>query len=106
MYIILYIIMNRKLLEAKKVAKKKKIENWETLKTSDIKDKRFSIISPSGKLIHFGLYPFKGEGTYLDHRDDTIRDAWRARHSKIKVGTQLAYKDKESPEYYSWNILW
>jgi hypothetical protein len=106
MYIILYIIMNRLLAEAKKVAKKKKIQNWETLQVSKVKDKRFSIITPSGRLINFGLYPFKGDGTFLDHDDVNIREAWRARHSKIKVGSNLAYKDKESPEYYSWNILW
>ena len=96
----------RLLLEAKKVAKKKKIENWDTLKISTVKGKRFSIVGPEGSLIHFGLWHFKGDGTFLDHKDITIREAWRARHSKIKKGEKLAYKDKTSPEYYSWNILW
>lgn len=98
--------MKRLLLEAKKVAKDKKIQNWETLKVSNVKNKRFSITSPSGQTINFGLFPFKGEGTFLDHNDVIIREAWRARHSRIKKGDHLAYKDKESPEYYSWNILW
>jgi len=96
----------RLLSEAKKVAKKRKIENWDTLKISIVKGKRFSIVGPDGSLIHFGLWPFKGDGTFLDHDDVTIREAWMARHSKIKKGNNLAYKDKTSPEYYSWNILW
>jgi hypothetical protein len=95
-----------KLEEAKAIAKNKKIENWETLNISKAKNKRFSIKSPSGKLINFGLWPFKGDGTFLDHRDNKIRDAWRARHSKILKNGKKAYEDKESPEYYSWEILW
>jgi hypothetical protein len=98
--------MVRMLLEAKKIAKRKKIQNWETLKVSTVKDKRFSIVGPDGNLINFGLYPYKGEGTFLDHNDVDIRDAWRKRHGKIMRGDKLAYKDKSSPEYYSWNILW
>jgi len=94
------------LLEAKKIAKRKKIQNWETLKVSTVKDKRFSIVGPDGNLINFGLWPYKGEGTFLDHNDVDIRDAWRKRHGKIMRGDKLAYKDKSSPEYYSWNILW
>jgi hypothetical protein len=95
-----------KLQEAKVIAKNKKIENWETLNISKAKNKRFSIKSPSGKLINFGLWPFKGEGTFLDHKDIKIRDAWRARHIKILKDGKKAYENKESPEYYSWNILW
>jgi hypothetical protein len=98
--------MVRMLLEAKKIAKRKKIQNWETLKVSTVKDKRFSIVGPDGNLINFGLWPYKGEGTFLDHNDVDIRDAWRKRHGKIMRGDKLAYKDKSSPEYYSWNILW
>ena len=94
------------LLEAKKIAKRKKIQNWETLKVSTVKDKRFSIVGPDGNLINFGLWPYKGEGAFLDHNDVDIRDAWRKRHGKIMRGDKLAYKDKSSPEYYSWNILW
>lgn len=98
--------MDRLLNKAKAIAKAKKIENWETLDISKAKDKRFSIKSPSGKLINFGLWEFKGKGTFLDHGDIKIRDAWRARHSKILKDGKKAYENKESPEYYSWNILW
>jgi hypothetical protein len=98
--------MDRLLSKAKTIAKNKKIDNWDTLAISNAKGKRFSIRSPDGKLINFGLFPFSGNGTFIDHNDDKIRDAWRARHSKIMKGGKLAYKDKSSPEYYSWNILW
>lgn len=97
---------DRLLHKAKSVAKSKRIQNWETLEISAAKNKRFSIISPSGKKINFGLWPFKGDGTFLDHNDTKIRNAWRARHSKILKDGREAYKNRESPEYYSWEILW
>jgi hypothetical protein len=98
--------MSRLLSEAKKVAKSKNIINWDTLEISKAKEKRFSIKSPTGKLINFGLWPFKGQGTFLDHKDDKIKENWRARHSKIMKDGKPSYLNKESPEYYSWNILW
>ena len=98
--------MDRKLNIVRDIAKKKKIVNWETLSIATAKDKRFSITSPSGKKINFGLYPFSGEGAYIDHKNDKLRDAWRARHSKILKDGKPAYLDKESPEFYSYNLLW
>ena len=97
---------SRGILNVISIAKKKNIKNWETLDVAEAKSKRFSIISPSGKKINFGLWPFSGEGTYIDHRDNKIREAWRARHSKILKDGKPAYLDKESPEYYSWHLLW
>lgn len=98
--------MDRLLNKAKAIAKSKNIDNWNTLDIAKAKNKRFSIKSPSGKLINFGLWEFKGKGTFLDHNDTKIRDAWRARHSKILKDGKKAYMDKESPEWYNWNILW
>jgi hypothetical protein len=96
----------RKLFEAKMIAKKKNIKNWDTLEVSNVKNKRFSIISPKGNKINFGLWPYNGRGTFIDHNDDSIKKAWQARHSKILKNGKPAYKDMESAEYYSWNILW
>lgn len=96
----------RNLLIATIRAKYLGIENWNTLKNSNVKNKRFSIITPKGKKINFGLYPFKGYGTYIDHLNDKLRENWRARHSKILKDGKPAYLNKESPEYYSWHILW
>lgn len=97
---------NTKLALVKRIAKEKNIENWETLEVSSAKNKRFSIISPKGKKINFGLFPYKGKGAFIDHKDENIRDAWRARHSKILIDGKPAYLNKESPEFYSWNLLW
>lgn len=94
---------DRKLKEARAVAKKKGIK--EEINISNAKNKRFAVIV-DGKTINFGLYPFAGKGTFLDHKDEKIRDAWRARHSKILKDGKPAYLNKNSPEYYSWNILW
>lgn len=76
------------------------------IKVSSRKGKRFMITRPDGKLIHFGLYPFTGEGAYIDHGDDKIRKNWRARHKKILKDGKPAYKNPDSPEFYSWNLLW
>lgn len=98
--------MDRQLSKVKLIAKQKNIKNWETLEISKVKNKRFSIISPSGKKINFGLWPFSGKGAFIDHEDDTIKKAWKARHSKILKDGKPAYKNMESPEFYSWSLLW
>ena len=95
--------MDRKLKQAQLIANKKGLGK---LEISNAKGKRFAIKSPSGKLINFGLWPYTGKGTFIDHGDEKIKEAWQARHSKIMNGGQPAYLNKESPEYYSWNILW
>ena len=70
---------------------------------SDVKNKRYYVIYKKKK-INFGL---QGGSTFIDHKDEKKRKAWRARHSKIrnKEG-QLVHKLKTSPDYWSWNILW
>jgi hypothetical protein len=95
--------MDRKLKVAQKIADKKGLGE---LQISLANGKRFSIRSPAGKLINFGQWPFSGKGALLDHGDEKLKEAWRARHSKIMRQGKPAYLDKESPEYYSWNILW
>lgn len=76
--------------------------NWQSLSKSPRAGKRF-MIQHENAFIHFGAWPAK---TFLDHQDSQIRDAWRARHSKIMKQGKPAYLDKTSPEFYSWNILW
>lgn len=69
-------------------------------------NKRFAI-KWQGKTVNFGLWPFQGEGTFIDHRNDVLRKAWQARHSVIKMKDgQLAYKTPGQPEYFSWRLLW
>lgn len=95
--------MDRKLKQAQQIADKKGLGQ---LQVSLANGKRFAIRSPSGKLVNFGLWPFSGKGTFLDHGDEKLKEAWRARHSKIMRQGKPAYLDKESPEFYSWEILW
>jgi hypothetical protein len=99
--------MDRKLKQARDIAISKKIISTpEELQISKAKNKRFVLIK-DGKRTNFGLFPFAGKGTYLDHADDKLKSAWIARHSKIKLKDgRLAYKVKDSPEYLSYNILW
>jgi hypothetical protein len=78
-----------------------------TITNSRQKGKRFMITRPDGVKIHFGSWPFTGEGTYnLEHGDKKIRRAWKARHRKILKDGKPAYKNPDSPEYYSWRLLW
>lgn len=98
--------MERKLDIARKIAIKKGIiKNPEDLQISKAKNKRFAI-KYDGKTVNFGVWPYTGQGTFIDHQDPNIKKAWQARHSKIMKNGKQAYKDKTSPEYYSWNILW
>ncbi len=84
------------------------------------KGKKYSVITPSGKKIHFGALKPDGKGyfhyrdttglglySHLDHNDKERRKRYRDRHSKIllKDGTP-AYKNKEQPSHYSWFYLW
>lgn len=57
----------------------------------------------NNKIINFGA---KEGHTFLDHHDENIRAAWRARHSKILKNGHPAYKDKTSPEFWNWHITW
>jgi len=70
---------------------------------SNTKNKRLYVVY-KGRRINFGL---KGGSTFIDHRDEKKRKAWRARHSKIrnKEG-RLVHKLKTSPDYWAWHILW
>jgi hypothetical protein len=75
----------------------------EALGKSNAKGKRF-YVKYKGQTIHFGA---KEGSTFIDHKDEKKRKAWRARHSKIrdKQG-RLVYKLKTSSSYWSWNLLW
>ena len=70
---------------------------------SKVKGKKYYVIY-EGKRINFASDVGK---TFLDHKDNKKRDAWRARHSKIKnKNGQLVYKLKSSASYWSWHLLW
>lgn len=79
------------------------------------KNKKYMVISPSGKKIHFGdtrYEHFKDRTplklySHLDHNDKERRKNYlkRAKGIKNKSG-DLTYKDKESANYYAVKYLW
>lgn len=70
---------------------------------SERKGKKYYVIY-KGKIIHFGA---EGYSDFLEHKDKERRDRYRKRHAAIlkKDGTP-AYKDKFSPAYWSYFVLW
>jgi hypothetical protein len=71
--------------------------------TSNRMNKRFYVVYDK-KIVHFGSHKAK---TFLEHKDDKKRDAWYARHSKIKnKNGQVVINLKTSPSYWSAHILW
>ena len=69
---------------------------------SGTKMKRFYVIY-NNKIINFGA---KNAKTVIDLGDIFIRKIWRARHIKIMKNGAPAYKDKTSPSFWSYHILW
>ena len=95
--------MYHKLSVVKRIAKELNIKG--KLEVSNKVNKRFMITLDNGDVIHFGQWLYKGRGTYIDHKDEQIRKAWQARHSKIMKDGEPAYLNPYSPEYYSWHFL-
>ena len=96
--------MYHKLSVVKRIAKELNIKG--KIEVSNKVNKRFMITLLDGTIIHFGLWPYKGRGAYIDHKDEKIKSAWQARHSKIMLNNEPAYLNPYSPEYYSWHLLW
>lgn len=61
------------------------------------KDKKFMVISPEGKRVHFGQ---KGYQDWLTHRDPKRRANFRSRNAK------WADAEKWTPAHLSYNVLW
>ncbi len=95
--------MYRKLSVVRRIAKELGING--VIENSDRTNKRFMITLTNGKVIHFGLWPYR-QGTFIDHKDEKLKSAWQARHSKILIDDEPAYLNPYSPEYYSWHLLW
>ena len=70
------------------------------IKPSTRKDKKFMVENPKGKMVHFGA---KGYDDYTKHKDDTRRQNYLSRATKIKGDWK---KDKYSPNNLAINILW
>jgi len=81
---------------------------------SNRKNKKLKV-DVNGVWIHFGgpqgsKHFFDKTGLLnksLNHKDEKIRKAWKARHEKIKDKEgRLVYKDPNSPSYHSYKVLW
>lgn len=84
-------------------------------KKSNRKGKKYSVITPSGKTIHFGSREMSqyrdstGLGLYshLDHGDKERRKRYLARAKGIKdKNGNLTWNNPESANYYSIKYLW
>lgn len=86
-----------------------------SFKKSNRKGKKYSVITPSGKTVHFGnsnheqykdstglrLY------SHLDHCDEARRDRYLARAKGIKNKKgELTWTDPETANFYSVKYLW
>lgn len=71
---------------------------------ADRSNKKFMILRPSGKVIYFGDPRYED---FLDHMDPDRRERYRARASKIRdKKNRLTYKNRNSPNFYSYHLLW
>tara|TARA_R110000764_G_scaffold70086_2_gene144948 strand:- start:1282 stop:1596 length:315 start_codon:yes stop_codon:yes gene_type:complete len=73
---------------------------------SEKKHKRHRIVvSVNGeeKAYHFGL---DGGSTYIDHKDEAKRDAYRKRHYANKKEKELIDHLIPSPALFSYKLLW
>lgn len=65
--------------------------------------KRYRITMDDGKQYDFGL---KGGATYVDHKDQSKRNAYLKRHLANKTENQLITNLVPSPSLFSAYILW
>tara|TARA_R110000772_G_scaffold142661_1_gene252317 strand:+ start:1190 stop:1573 length:384 start_codon:yes stop_codon:yes gene_type:complete len=84
------------------------------MKVSDKGDKKYSVVTPMGKIIYFGSrlheqFKDTGLGFYskFDHLDVSRRAAYKARHKAIRLKSgEFAYMSPEQPSFYSYWMLW
>lgn len=71
-------------------------KNTDLLKSTR-KDKKFMVISPEGKKVHFGQ---AGYQDFHNHKDPKRRANFKSRNAK------WADADKWTPAHLSYNVLW
>ena len=84
-------------------------------KKSTRKGKKYMVVAPNGKTIHFGdikMQQYKdttglGLYTHLNHNDEKRRASYLARAKGIKdKNGNLTWKNKNSANYYAVRWLW
>ncbi len=89
-----------KLFQARQVAKRKGLP----LPYSSEREGKKLYVIYCGKKIHFGS---RYMSDFLIHKDEERRQRYRKRHEAIKLKDgSFAYKNKNQPSYYAYNILW
>lgn len=61
------------------------------------KNKKYMVLSPENKWIHFGAFPYED---FTKHNDKKRRESFRKRNAKFENAP------KWSPSYLSWHLLW
>ena len=84
-------------------------------KKSTRKGKKYMVVAPNGKTIHFGSLSNEhykdttglGLYTHLNHNDEKRRASYLARAKGIKnKAGELTWKNKSSANYFSVKYLW
>lgn len=70
---------------------------------SPVKTKKYRALMSDGSKIDFGL---KSSSTYLDHKDKTKRNNYRARHLGKNKEYYLIKNNIPSPALLSYYLLW
>jgi len=80
---------------------------------SKVKNKKYTVITPKGKTIHFGDTRYEhykdriGIYSHLDHLDKERQRNYRARAKAIRNSKgELTYNNPEYSNYYSYHFLW
>ena len=75
-----------------------------SLDYSSRKNNKYMVQLPNGKKVHFGSPKYED---FTIHQDEERRKKYLSRASKIKNKKgELTYKDIESPNFWSINLLW
>jgi len=74
------------------------------LEYSNRMNKKYMVTLKNGNEIHFGDDRFED---FLTHKDAKRRRSYRKGASKIKnKNGNLTYRDKNSPNFWSYHLLW
>ena len=84
--------------------KAKNMYGAKDLQISTRRNKKYVVTLKNGDQIHFGHPDYED---FMIHQDNDRRFRYRKRASKIrdKYGN-LTYKDRNSPNYWSYHLLW
>lgn len=74
---------------------------------SNVKNKRFKAVFYDDdkirfKTVHFGLYPFKKYGAYIDHKDEELKKNYIKRH-RVNEDWNDEFKAGTLSKFILWN---